>query len=402
MKLMYITTARIPTEKANGVQIVKMCEAFQRQGLAVELWLPRRVQSEAMRQVTDLGSYYDVETPFQVNYIGTPDFLPLESKLPHALLRGLYYFQYLLFSILAVLRTYTEPHAIYYTRSVQTLFVLAATRWLHRKPIYFEAHELHGNPDSRGLLRLVLTFCMRWMLSRIAGLVVITHRLKVLYAELGFPERLILVAPDGIETKRISYDLDRIEARKALHIPLDKTLVVYTGHLFTWKGGYVLAESGRHLPMNYCIYLVGGTEPDQRALQEYVMEQQLGNVVLTGHVPYREVPRYLMAADVLVLPNTSERRISREYTSPLKLFEYMGARRPIVASDLPSIREILCHEEQALLVPPDDPAQLAEGILRVTQDADLAQRLVNHAYAQVRDYTWENRAAKIVDFVTSK
>ena len=61
---------------------------------------------------------------------------------------------------------------------------------------------------------------------------------------------------------------------------------------------------------------------------------------------------------MLVLPNTAS-AISERYTSPLKLFEYLTLGRPIVASDLPAIREVLTDGRTALLVPPGDPPALA-------------------------------------------
>jgi glycosyltransferase involved in cell wall biosynthesis len=277
--------------------------------------------------------------------------------------------------------------------------VLCVTKWLHRKKIYFEAHEFHGNPDKKGPVRAMSTSLMRWMLSHLDGLVVITRQLKSLSTGLGMPERTVCVAPDGVDAKRLCQNLDRMEARKALQIPLDKIVVCYTGHLFTWKGVHVLVESGQYLPDEYWIYIVGGTVSDQQALRQYMAARRLKNVVLVGHVPYTEVPDYLAAADVVVLPNTSQRRISRDYTSPLKLFEYMGAKRPIVASDLPSLTEVLRHGENAVLVRPDDPQCLAQGIVRVIQDPDIARRLSETAYTDVQHYTWEARAAKVFDFV---
>ncbi len=402
MKLLYITTARIPTEKANGIQIIKMCEAFQRQKLDVQLWVPARAQPESMRQVIDLWQYYDVEDVFEVNYLWIPDLIRLEKILPQKLMHSLNYLQYIFFSLMALIRTYAEQDAFYYTRSLQTLFVLCATTWLHRKKIYFEAHEFHGSPQKKHPAHVVLTSLMRWMLSRLDGLVVITQRLKNLYADLGMPESAICIAPDGVDAKRLLRNLDRTDARKALQIPLDKTLVCYTGHLFTWKGVHILAESGRYLPDEYLIYIVGGTVPDQRALRQFIETRHVKNIVLIGYVPYTEVSGYLTAADVLVLPNTSKQRISRDYTSPLKLFEYMSAQRPIVASDLPSLREVLRHHENAVLVSPDDPQCLAKGIVDVIENPELAQRLAETAYADVQQYTWETRATTVLDFVTGK
>jgi len=117
-------------------------------------------------------------------------------------------------------------------------------------------------------------------------------------------------------------------------------------------------------------------------------------LTITGLVPPRDVTRYLAQADVLVLPNTPS-AISERYTSPLKLFEYLTLGKPTVASDLPSIREILTHDANALLVPPGDAPALAAALTRVTRDAALAGRLGAAALALSADYTWDRRAERL-------
>ena len=103
------------------------------------------------------------------------------------------------------------------------------------------------------------------------------------------------------------------------------------------------------------------------------------NVRVVGHRPPAEARRYLAAADVAVIPLSGATIIAREHTSPLKMFEYMAAGVPIVASDLPSLREVLRHEHNALLVPPDDNAALAAAIERLLGDHELAARLARTA-----------------------
>jgi len=399
VKLLYITNARIPTEKAHGLQIIKMCEAFQRRGIQVTLVVPFRKQSQAMRQVRNVWEHYDVETPFQIKHIIAPDFVAFAKKIPVGIMTGLYYLQCLLFSSLAVILHLFTENCIYYSRDLQTIFLLCLTKWIHRKSVYFEAHELHGGGDKRGFAAFMDHKIMLWMMRRVDGVIVITRQLKACYVALGVDEHKIMVVPDGIDKKRLFGSLNQVEARQRLKISLDRKIICYTGHLFQWKGVYTLAESAKYLPENYAIYIVGGMEPDILALQSSVAEQQLNNITITGYVAYPEVPVYLGAADVLVLPNSSKARISREYTSPLKLFEYMGARRPIVASDLPSIKEVLHHRENAYLVPPDDPKSLADGILQVMQNRGLSEHITKTAYAEIQDYTWDKRAGKIIEFL---
>lgn len=396
MKLFYITNARIPTEKAHGLQIIKMCEAFQQQGLHVELIVPFRMQSPAMKRVSNIWEYYQVDTPFAIRHLWGLDFVRLTGKIPESLMMCLYYLQAFIFSLFAFVLTIFKPNSIYYSRDLQTIFLFCLTKWIHRKKVYFEAHEFHGDPNrSKRWFHI-----MRWMLRRLDGIIVITHQLKTLYVNMGGRAKDIWVAPDGVDKKRLLVRFDKAEARKKLHIPLDRKIICYTGHLFVWKGVYALAESVRYLPEDYVMYIVGGMESDITMLQGFVSERQLQNIIIPGQVPYHDVPMYLAAADVLVLPNTATAKISREYTSPLKLFEYMGARRPIVASDLPSLREILQHKKHAYLVPPDNPEALAEGLVAVIHDRRLSQMITEAAYQEVQAYTWDVRAKNIVQFIT--
>ena len=109
---------------------------------------------------------------------------------------------------------------------------------------------------------------------------------------------------------------------------------------------------------------------------------------------------WLAAADVLALPNSGRESISARYTSPLKLYEYMASGRPIVASDLPSLREALTRGENAWLVAPDDPAALAAGIKSVLDDPEHAGAMAERARQDVQGHTWTARAERIVAFVS--
>jgi glycosyltransferase involved in cell wall biosynthesis len=79
----------------------------------------------------------------------------------------------------------------------------------------------------------------------------------------------------------------------------------------------------------------------------------------------------------------------------LKLFEYMAAARPIVASDLPSIREILTDGGNALLVAPGNAEALAGAVERLLADRGLAARLARAALEAVPAYSWERRAERL-------
>jgi glycosyltransferase involved in cell wall biosynthesis len=224
------------------------------------------------------------------------------------------------------------------------------------------------------------------------GIIAITEGLKKRLVIESISENKILVAPDGVDLSMFEH-LSKEKSRKKLKIPIDEKMICYTGHLYKWKGVYVLAEAMKYLG-DRILYVIGGTEEDINKFSEFIKSNHIKNIVLKGYVKPSAVAEYIAASDVVVLPNTSD-GVNKEFTSPLKLFEYMASKRSIVATDLPSIREIL-NEDNAVLVEPDDPEALAEGISRVFKYQRLASRLAEKAYEDVKDYTWEKRAERIL------
>jgi glycosyltransferase involved in cell wall biosynthesis len=99
---------------------------------------------------------------------------------------------------------------------------------------------------------------------------------------------------------------------------------------------------------------------------------------------------------VAVLP-LPDNLMARYFTSPLKLFDYMAAGAPIVASEMPTVREVLADGDNSLLVAPEDPGALAAAIRRLLVNPGLADRLRRTAFEQVQSYTWDARAARIIE-----
>ena len=86
----------------------------------------------------------------------------------------------------------------------------------------------------------------------------------------------------------------------------------------------------------------------------------------------------------------------RYYMSPLKMFEYMASKRPIIASSLPSLLEIM-DNKNCILVKPDDMGDLANKVEKVISNKINIDELITNAYNKALQYTWENRAKKIID-----
>lgn len=181
--------------------------------------------------------------------------------------------------------------------------------------------------------------------------------------------------------------------------------VYYVGQLYPWKGAGLLIDAATMLP-GVKIVVIGGLPagrngvPDPQVAELGRRADDVGvgaRIQFRGYVPYGGVAEALRGAAVAVLPLPDE-PVARYFTSPLKLFDYMAAGVPIVASDLPSLREVLRHGENALLVPPDDAGALAQAIERLLADPGLAARLAARAQHDAAGYTWDARAARLIDF----
>jgi glycosyltransferase involved in cell wall biosynthesis len=244
-------------------------------------------------------------------------------------------------------------------------------------------------PSERKLARLARREALVW--RRADGYVTITEGLASELRERLGSRADVAVVPDGV---RLPSEGPGTVARSARQDA--PPVVAYSGHLYAWKGVDILLDAIARLPGVRGL-VIGGHEREPDLARVRALADALGiadRVQFTGLVPPSQVAGLLRAADVLVLPNPAS-AISTRFTSPLKLFEYMAAGRPIVATDLPALREVLRDGQTAVLVTPGDASALAAGIERVVTDARLAERLATAARAAVDDYTWDRRAERL-------
>lgn len=373
MRILYVTNVRFPTEKAHGWQIAKMCEAFAALGHDVRLVVPDR--ATPIRQ--DAFAYYDIRSRFTVERLPVLDALAVRwVSRPIAFALTVFFFRR---AVRRWLSGQDLRDAVLITRDQ----FLASTLAGKGRSLVFEAHDV--SPTFAARHRAV---------ARAADLVVSTTRWNADHltaAWQGLLRRPVFVASNGIDPEPYAVLPSLGEARRVLGLPPGDILAVYTGHLYAWKGVHVLAEASALLPARFRVMMVGGTPEDARTFSRFLAERHLDRVRLVPHLPHAEAMRYLAAADVLVLPNSGKDWNSMYTTSPIKLLEYLAAGRPVVASDLPSIREAVTDRE-VRFVSPDDPAALAIGITAAAGDKER----VAAGMALVRGRTWSTRAHAIL------
>lgn len=368
VSIFLIFHGRYPSEKAASLFAAKSADAFATEGVEVTLIVPRRLR----RLRVDSRSYYGLARDFRVVYLPTIDLVPfgfLES-LAFRISLACFSFSAFIYLLLAA-----RKDDIVFSNEALPLRVAA----LRFRNLCFEMHDY---PER--------SIALHRSLFRKASHVLITNQWKFDRFRSQFPDAAdkAFYEPNATSIEEFVTPVSRQEARQKLGLP-DGPLVVYTGHLYAWKGVDTLAAAARQL--DAAVYVVGGTDKDVASFRS--RWGQVPNLHIVGHRPHDEMPLWQRAGDAVVLPNSGKEAISEHYTSPMKLFEYMASGTPIVASRLQSIEEI-AGEGRAVLVAPDDADALAEGIGKVlTRGADDASR---KALAWIQDHSWQKRAARIL------
>ena len=269
-------------------------------------------------------------------------------------------------------------------------------------PWSFETYRRHAEEKP-----LLPRLTRRLGLERSIGAVAHSPASAEDLVRVGFDEAQVLVARPGIDPDRFTPALTRSAARELIGMETDRPLVVYVGNVGPAKGTDEMTDLAARLPQ-VDFLLVGGTPEAVAALNDELRKNRIRNVILAGYRPPGELSRYLFAADVLFMPAIFRNAHAESFAgllpiqplpgTPLKLYSYLAAGRPIVSADQTITRDLLTHEKDALLVPPRDGEKTAEAINRILDNEVLAKRLSKTARKEAADYTWEKRGIRMLEF----
>lgn len=213
----------------------------------------------------------------------------------------------------------------------------------------------------------------------------------------GVAAKKIVVNSNGVDTTRFRPQCGGSAVRRDLGINAN-TVIGFIGTFGPWHGAPVLAEAARLVMRNtHCHFLFVG-DGDQRAQTESIVEAPDVSATFTGRVSHEDVPAYLDACDIFVSPHVQAADGSEFFGSPTKLFEYLSMAKPVIASRLGQIAEVIRHDENGLLVEPGDTSALARAIERLALDESLRARLGAAGRQTVAgQYTWRQNAARVFD-----
>jgi len=382
MTVAYIANIRFPGKRAHAYQIAKNCESFIALGYEVCVIARKNFMSNDASSAQEFFKLKSRVPVMQIPCVNLLRLSPSKSLAKFAFLLLRASFKLSLFFLLF----FIEHDALYYTRDPHLLRILFS----FKRDVVLELHDLSDKQKG-----IILKYCKKLIL-----IVCISHGLKEELIRLGVDEDKILVAHDGVDLEEFRTSANRQDVRRSLGVQPEAVLIVYTGSFYKWKGVDLFLEKWTMAPKDFYLLLVGGPQNEFERLGEIVKKQHLERVILLPSVPREQVVRFLAAGDLGLLPTSPYYDIGNKYTSPLKLFEYLAADLPVLASDVPSSREVLTEDVARFYR--YDGENLAEAFSLLHEELGWLNNAREMARNYVRQYTWMERAQNILDAINER
>lgn len=380
MTLYYVANARIPTQKAHGRTIAQFCAAAGEQGHDVTLVVPKRKNNIS----EDVFSFYGVSESFSVKFLTTIDLFWAEKWIG----RLAFMIQSLSFIVSLKLWLFfkSRKNTVVYTREP---WALAFGLWGFTT--VFEAHVLPRR----------FTALFGWLVRRAKLVVAISQSLGKRLLALGASH--VTVEPSPVAYELFAQQHAPEKVREELEIPQDKFVVMYTGSFTTMnqdKGLKVMIEALAKLPEDIHMVAVGASERDHAVYSDVAKQHGVvDRIALHSFQPHETVAKFHQAADVLAMPFPMTEHYNT-HMSPIKMVEYMASQRPIVASRLNTITEVLT-DDHAWLCEPDSVESFVEQVLAVQKvREEKVQEKIAKSFAAAKRYAVAERTGRILDLIS--
>jgi glycosyltransferase involved in cell wall biosynthesis len=358
MNIIYISNSNIPSRTANSIHVMKMCSALSKEHNVT------LIGKKGVKATDDIFNYYGVNK-FKIKIFNDGNLF----KKIH------FYLQLIKFLV------GRDKETLVIGRHPFGVFI---SKILGYKIIY----ESHGPPRTKLHYYVERHFLKS---EKTKSFIVISLELKKIYIELfGCDNSKIKILHDAADIP------ENIYSEIDLHD--DYVLSVgYIGHLYPGRGIDIIINAAKRMP-EVLFHIVGGERSDI----EYWKEKKIDNVIFFGFISPKETEQFRQSVDVLVMPYQDKVSIAgatgmntSQWMSPMKLFEYMASKKPIIASDLKVLREIL-NENNSILVDCNDINGWIDALEKL-KDPMLRKNLATKAFNDFKsNHTWDIRAKRIL------
>lgn len=293
-----------------------------------------------------------------------------------------------------------NPDLIYERYSLNTFCGIFASRQFGR-PLVLEVNApLSYEQAQLGKLSFghIAKFLERWVCSHSTWTVVVSGVLKEMLEHEGVPREKMVVIPNGIDPEIFSPYLsgEKVRQRYALE---ESITLGFVGWFRPWHGLEMLLE----IMYEACLakrgvrLLLIGDGPAFKDLYQYTKNHALSPVVtFTGPIQHTEIAAHIAAMDIAIQPSAPA------YACPMKIVEYMGMGKCIVAPDQPNVRELLEPGVTGALFPPGDKMGLQRALIELVENPGKRTRLGQQAYEKLKEQglLWTKNAEKVISLLS--
>lgn len=384
-KITYISDARIPSEMANSVSILNLCSTFSELGNEVNLLKRWRYQNRNVN-IDDVFDMYGLQTKFNIVDIPNLDLSVLDNKIPKLFLKPLNYINKRIWEYYASNFVtsnfnsdfiYMRNNMPYVLNNLVQLKKFIVLEFLD-VPVqrYFDIYK-KSIKNNKNLVLLAITSNLADKISEIFDV----------------KRSNIFVSSTGVN--RSMFDFSKSKRLKS------KKTVMYIGSLHPNRGvdNVILASKAIK---NHEFIIIGGNKQEVNNIKNKHNIFAHKNLSFFYHQNHSQISKFYEQSDILVLPMISKDIHTRLYASPNKLFEYLASGKPIIASNIESLKEILRDGINALFFNPEDSSDLIDKINILLKDQGLADRLSKNALEIVDNYTWKTKAQNILSLIKEK
>lgn len=372
LELLYTSYSEIPSKAANSIHVMEMANSFSK--VADNVLLTAKVKSSSE---DDLYSYYGINPSFLIQDISAHSFQRLASWI----------------SAFKTLRiALKEKPNIIYGRSLHSIFLLSIFG-------FRGGYESHSTEDHSWLNK----FLFRSILKN--------KNIKyIIFKSEALKEIIIENFGSEYNRKLISFhDGARLENTIMPEIKLrveNKINIGYVGHLYKGRGIDLIINLAKNLE-DFIFHIVGGNDRDVNYWKNRA--NGITNIHFYGFIEPKFMCSVREEMDILIAPYENQVSVSgnkgdtSKFMSPLKVFEYMSAKKPIVTSDHKVLKEVLTHGLDALLISVNDYWSWHNTLKTLAVDRQLRDTLGQNAYKSfLTNYTWDIRAQKIYNLLSER
>lgn len=353
-KILYLGFSRLHRNRANLIQTLQTVNAFNNLGVDMCLYLPpskirkRKVEN----RLISLGINPNLKICF--------------STFLHSRWKKVYYMPFFIFY-----KRQIRNASYIYTRSPEMSIGLSFFNHRHN----LEIHDI----DKMIKQNLLINILDNHKKGIVESLIPISESASTKLVENGAIEERVFISRSGFNAD-IFKNIRPFDPKR-----LQKTKINYIGKISIDRGLKIFESIADKKIASVNLY----------GEQDHFTYKISSNINIYPFVPHSQVGKLYNESDILLLPHQETLDIINS-TSPIKLFEALASNRPIIASDIPVMREVLVDEYNALLVNPNDKKGWIEAVRRIQCDSELAMKLADNALITSKKYSWDKRAEQIL------